>query len=41
MFDLDLSTEFDNIKQWAMVENRIVVNILKTKEVVLSALIPD
>ena len=31
--DLDLSTEFDNIKQWAM-ENRMVVNILKTKEVV-------
>jgi len=30
---LDLSTEFDNIKQWAM-ENRMVVNILKTKEVV-------
>ena len=38
--DLDLSTEFDNIKQWAM-ENRMVVNILKTKEVVLGALIPD
>ena len=31
--DLDLSTEFDDIKQWAM-ENRMVVNILKTKEVV-------
>jgi len=38
--DLDLSTEFDNIKQWAM-ENRMVVNILKTTEVVLGALIPD
>jgi len=38
--DLDLSTEFDNIKQWAM-ENRMVVNILKTKEVVLGSLIPD
>jgi len=31
--DLDLSTEFNNIKQLAM-ENRMVVNILKTKEVV-------
>jgi len=31
--DLDLSTEFDNGKQWAM-ENSMVVNILKTKEVV-------
>ena len=30
--DLDLSTEFDNIKQLAM-ENRMVVNILKTKVV--------
>jgi len=29
--DLDHSTEFDNIKQWAM-ENRMVVNILKTKK---------
>jgi len=28
--DLDISTEFDNIKQWAM-ENRMVVNILKTR----------
>ena len=31
--DLDLSTEFDNTKQWAM-ENRMVVNILKTKAVI-------
>ena len=38
--DLDLSTKFDNIKQWA-IKNRMVVNILKTKEVVLGTLIPD
>jgi len=38
--DLDLSTEFDNIKQWD-IQNRMVVNILKTKEVVLGALIPN
>jgi len=38
--DVDLSTMFDNIKQWA-IKNRMVVNILKTKEVVLGTLIPD